>query len=70
MSAIKNFYILLMGCQFCLPGDKFEVRTLEAENVFVNFEVAGIHRNINRLYTVREEGMETSENSDVKVNYV
>jgi hypothetical protein len=57
-----------MGCQFCLPGDKNEIRTLEAEPILVNFEISTIQRNTQRLYTVREEGLETSENSDVKNN--
>jgi hypothetical protein len=57
-----------MGCQFCLPSDKNEIRTLEAESVLVNFEISTIQRNTHRLYTVREEGLETSENSDVKNN--
>ena len=59
-----------MGCKFCLPGEKFEVRTLEAESVWGNFEVAEVQRDMNRLYTVREEGMETSENLEVKENRV
>jgi hypothetical protein len=57
-----------MGCNFCMPGDKSEIKTLEADPVAINYEIRSTQRMPQRLYTVREEQQETSECSDMRLN--
>ena len=56
-----------MGCYFCLPGDRADVKTLEADPSLANYELRNVARTHQRLYTVREEPHETSECSELKV---
>lgn len=57
-----------MGCYFCLPGDKSEIRTLEADPILATYEIRNVAGTHQRLYTVREEPQETSECSELKLN--
>lgn len=57
-----------MGCHFCLPNDKSEIKTFEADLISINYELRPAHRVPQRLYTVREEQQETSECSDIRIN--
>lgn len=56
-----------MGCYFCIPNEKNEVKTLEADPAVAVYELRNVQRNHQRLYTVREEQHETSECSENKV---
>jgi hypothetical protein len=65
---MKQFSTFLMGCYFCLPGDKTEIKTLEADPILASYELRNFPRSHQRLYTVREEPQETSECSELKLN--
>lgn len=56
-----------MGCYFCIPNEKNDVKTLESDTNTIITELRTIQRPSQRLYTVREEQHETSECSDTKL---
>lgn len=58
--------IKLMGCYFCVPNEKYEVKTLESDINLGIFELKALQKQSQRLYTVGEEQYEASECSESK----
>ena len=55
-----------MGGYFCLPNERNETKTIEAEGYIAEFELIFPFRSHQRLYTVKEDLHEASESSEIK----
>ena len=57
-----------MGCYFCVPSEKTEIKTLEGEINTRAYELFNARGQTPRLYTVREEQNEASDCSEQKLH--